>query len=89
MINEEIIQKIENWKNELMNIQDPNGIYFMNTLGQHEVESIERFIDKILKLQRENMVNSLWQVREDWRNDGQIQVLSTADYLISLITKQD
>ena len=35
--------------------------------------------------ERENIKNMLWQVREDWRNDGQIQVLDTADYLINLI----
>lgn len=50
---------------------------------------IEKFIDSIVELavskEREDIKNILWQVREDWRNDGQIQVLDTADYLINLI----
>lgn len=50
---------------------------------------IEKFIDSIVDLavskEREDIKNILWQVREDWRNDGQIQVLDTADYLINLI----
>ena len=36
------------WKDELRSLQDSNGIYFINSLSQNEVASIEKFIEKKL-----------------------------------------
>jgi len=46
---------------------------------------VNKIVDLAVSKEREDIKNILWQVREDWRNDGQIQVLDTADYLINLI----
>jgi len=42
-------------------------------------------IDRAVAERDKEIADMMWQVREDWRNDGQIQSLPTADYLISLI----
>jgi len=41
-------RKLAEYKDDLRNVTDQSGVYFLRNLGQHEIQSIERFIDNIL-----------------------------------------
>lgn len=66
------------------------GIATINETPEEYRERVHKVLDSIIDLaiaeRDKEIVEMMWQVREDWRNDGQIQALPTADYLINLIT---
>ena len=70
------------------NINDSNtpihSRYMNGGIGRM-LSDMEDFIKSELERRDREIVDMLWQVREDWRNDGQIQALCTTDYLINLI----
>ena len=70
-------------RNILNNVEFIHGVPV--SAPESVIKEIEGLIDLAVSKEREGIKNILWQVREDWRNDGQIQVLDTADYLINLI----
>ena len=58
-------------------------------IGKYDHDEVIKFITKELLLQKSDILNTIYQVREDWRNDGQIQVLPTIDYILRLIQSNE
>jgi len=81
MFDERFIKESVMTNVKLIERQNPNEI----------LNFIDQIIDLTILERDKEIVEMMWQVREDWRNDGQIQALPTADYLINLInnTKTD
>jgi hypothetical protein len=74
-----------------MNIkQDISGIFIKHNLPTRQIaiNEIVGYIEKRQKEQRDNLVDKILLFREDTRNDGYGQYISTIDYIISLI-KED
>ena len=47
-------KEVEMWRDDLRKLKS-SDIYFIDTLNQHEVQSIERFIENLLTQQRQQL----------------------------------
>ena len=52
------------WKDELRNVKDPSGIFFLRELGQNEIVSIERFISNAIKAETEELDSIIKQIED-------------------------